>query len=74
MFPALTRRLSLGLLLALLAPSEFAFAQTTPELREKLGVLYKAKDWPAAETLAHQITTLSEAEISDWRNLVRVLS
>ena len=58
---------------AIFSQSEPALAETPAELREKLVVLYKAKDWSAAETVARQIVAQKDASNKDWRNLIGVL-
>ena len=43
------------------------------DLRKQLDVPWKAKDWPAAETIARQTTALPGSTAIDWRNLVGAL-
>ena len=43
------------------------------DLRKQLDVPWKAKDWPAAETIARQITAQPGSTAPDWRNLVGAL-
>lgn len=66
------RLLALAFSAALFAAT--ANAQSLDELRKQLETPWKAKDWPAAEAIARQITTQPQANTDDWRNLANVLS
>lgn len=67
-----TRHLALTLGAALLAAA--ANAQSLDALRKQLDAPWKAKDWPAAEAIARQITSQPAASTADWRNLATLLA
>ena len=62
--------LTTGLSIAGAAPAQNV---STEDLRKQLDAPWKAKDWPAAETIARQITAQPGSTAPDWRNLVNVL-
>ena len=68
------RLLALAFSAALFAAATAANAQSLDELRKQLETPWKAKDWPAAEAIARQITTQPLASAADWRNLTTLLA
>ena len=68
------RLLALAFSAALFAAATAANAQSLDDLRKQLETPWKAKDWPAAEAIARQITTQPLASAADWRNLTTLLA